>query len=529
LAAAATEAADDQLVAAVREGSDEAFEALYRRYRPRIVAYVRSMCGDHARAEDVTQEAFMSALRGLRSCDKEIVFRPWVYEIAKNACIDHIRRAGRSGEVSIDSEDFSPVEEGRISESVSGTDAEVTRRRELESLQMAFGDLPESQHRILVMRELEGLSYERIGSRMGLSRGAVESLLFRARRTVRDGFDDIDTGERCHRMRIAMEAVADGRRAGVRERRRLTTHLRQCAGCRRTAIAVGLDELALEAARERGRALRRVAALFPLPAFLRRRLDDGVGLLNAMGPAADQGASLTAKAAAVVVAAALAAGGAGIATKASGGSLGVPLVGGGAGGGEPAAGNGAGDRPPGDAGGDARSPGGTSGVGGGSGRDGTPAAQGGSGGDGDAGGGDAGGPGGGSAGGDSATGPLTGALQGADGTVGGTAGTVGGTAGTVGSSPGDTVNRLGDTVNGVVGGAADTVEQGTGIKLPAPEVDLQLPDTNLDSPSQGGGGSSGGGVDVDRVVEDTTSRLPVPTPQLPKTGITVPNTGVRLP
>ena len=326
LAATATEAPDDQLVAAVREGSEEAFETLYRRYRPRIVAYVRRMCSDHARAEDVAQDAFMSALRGLRSSDKEILFRPWLYEIAKNACIDHMRRAGRSAEVSIDSDEFSPQEEGRISQSVSGTDAAVTRRKELESLQMAFGDLPKSQHEILVMREFEGLSYDRIGMRMGITRGAVESLLFRARRTLRDGFDEIDTGARCARMRVAMEATADGRRTGMRDRRRLSIHLRDCAACRRTAVTIGLDELALAAARERGSALRRVAGLLPLPAFLRRRLEDAAGTMNSIGPAAEHGASLAGKATAVVVAAALAAGGAGVATKASGGA--VPLPGG---------------------------------------------------------------------------------------------------------------------------------------------------------------------------------------------------------
>jgi len=286
-AAAATEVADDQLVAAVREGSEEAFELLYRRYRPRIVAYVRGMVGDHARAEDIAQEAFMSALRGLRDSAQEISFRPWMYEIAKNASIDHLRRARRGAEVSIDADDFSPQEEGRISQSVSGTDAEAARRKELESLQMAFGDLPESQHQILVMRELEGLSYDRIGSRLGLTRGAVESQLFRARRTLRDGFDDIDTGERCVRMRVTMEATADGLRTGMRERRRLTMHLRDCADCRRTAVTIGLDDLALAAARDRGSALRRIAGLLPLPGFLRRRMDDGVAALNTMGPAAD--------------------------------------------------------------------------------------------------------------------------------------------------------------------------------------------------------------------------------------------------
>ena len=328
-AAAATEVADDQLVAAVREGSEEAFELLYRRYRPRIVAYVRGMVSDHARAEDIAQEAFMSALRGLRGSAQEISFRPWMYEIAKNASIDHLRRARRGAEVSIDSDDFSPQEEGRISQSVSGTDAEVARRKELESLQMAFGDLPQSQHQILVMRELEGLSYDRIGSRLGLTRGAVESQLFRARRTLRDGFDDIDTGERCVRMRVTMEATADGLRTGMRERRRLTSHLRDCADCRRTAVTIGLDDLALAAARDRGRALRRIAGLLPLPGFLRRRMEDGVAALNTVGPAAGEGVSLAGKATAVVVAAALAAGGAGVATKASGGGLSLPGVAGG--------------------------------------------------------------------------------------------------------------------------------------------------------------------------------------------------------
>ena len=323
-AAAATEVADDQLVAAVREGSEEAFELLYRRYRPRIVGYVRGMVSDHARAEDIAQEAFMSALRGLRASDQEISFRPWMYEIAKNACIDHLRRARRGAEVSIDSDDFSPQEEGRISQSVSGTDAEVARRKELESLQMAFGDLPQSQHQILVMREFEGLSYDRIGSRMGLSRGAVESQLFRARRTLRDGFDDIDTGERCVRMRVTMEATADGLRTGMRERRRLSI---APARLRRLSPHGGRDRPRRPRARgspgprQRAAPRRRAAAAARLPA----PQDGGrVAALNSMGPAAEHGASLAGKATAVVVAAALAAGGAGVATKASGGGCRCP-------------------------------------------------------------------------------------------------------------------------------------------------------------------------------------------------------------
>ena len=325
LAATATGATDEQLVAAAREGSDEAFEALFCRYRDRVVGYVRGMVSDHGRAEDIVQEAFMSALRSLRATDQDIAFRPWIYEIAKNACIDHVRRARRTQEVSIESDDFGPVEESRISQSSAGTDAAVARRAELESLRMAFHDLPSSQHQILVMRELEGLSYDKIGSRMGLTRGAVESLLFRARRRLRAGYDEIDTGARCASMRTAMEAVAHGS-ARARDRRRLSSHLHDCKPCRRAAVAMGLDSLVLVTQRDRARgALHRAAALLPLPAFLRRRLGDAGG---ALGPAAqasvEHGSTLAGKATAIVVAAALAAGGAGVTHKATGGGLPLP-------------------------------------------------------------------------------------------------------------------------------------------------------------------------------------------------------------
>ena len=517
LAAAATETADDYLVAAVRDGSEEAFEALYRRYRPRIVAFVRSMCGDHARAEDIAQEAFMSALRGLRSSDKEIAFRPWLYEIARNACIDHMRRAGRGTEVSIDSDDFSPQEEGRVSQSVSGTDAEVARRKELESLQMAFGDLPESQHQILVMRELEGLSYDRIGSRMGLSRGAVESMLFRARRTLRDGFDDIDTGERCHRMHVAMEAAAadEAHRMGMRERRRLQVHLRRCAGCRRTAVTLGLDELAVAGADRAGGPFRRVAALLPLPMFLKRRIGEGAGALNSFGPAAEQGATLAGKATAVVVAVVVAAGGAGVAHKASGGTVPLPA---GIGGDddrqtaadraadEAAAGQGAGGQD----GDPATGPNGNgpSGPGG--------AAQGGRADD---------------AGGRSSTGDASGEpAKGDAGTIEGAArplaGAVGGTTGTVGSltgSTGDKVDQTGKQVTGVVD---ETLQDMTGGRAPRlPQVDL--PGGGTGSPSTGGGTSTprlpstGDSLNVPQVQ--------VPQVNLPKTGVSVPDTGLNLP
>ncbi len=313
MVAAKTESTDEQLVAATRTGSDEAFEVLFRRYQSRIEAYARGIVSDHARAEDIVQDVFVSALRSLRSSDRKIAFKPWVYEIAKNACIDHLRRARRSSEVSIDSEDFSPGDEGRLSASVTSMDAAWSAREELDTLKMAFNDLPDAQREVLVSRELEGLSYDKISSRTGLTRSAVESMLFRARRTLKDGFDDIATGERCQRMRVAMVSLSEGN-VGLRVERRLARHLSDCAACRREAIALGLDELAFGAA-ARGRAripISRVAAFLPLPAFLRRRWLDGAGTLGSAGQggAAEQGATLAGKAAVVLAAAVLAGGGA---------------------------------------------------------------------------------------------------------------------------------------------------------------------------------------------------------------------------
>src|SRR6059058_3562245 len=104
-ARAATLQTETDLVAAVRRGDDRAFEELYARYHRRISSYIFGMVKDHARAEDLTQEVFMSALRRMRDTDRPIAFKPWVYEIARNACIDQFRRSQRGEEISYDTTD----------------------------------------------------------------------------------------------------------------------------------------------------------------------------------------------------------------------------------------------------------------------------------------------------------------------------------------------------------------------------------------------------------------------------------------
>ena len=96
---------DHQLVSRVRRGDDRAFELLYQRYQRRIAGYVFGMVKDHGRAEDITQEVFVSALRRMRQTERPIAFKPWIYEIAKNACIDAYRRSRRAEEISYDADE----------------------------------------------------------------------------------------------------------------------------------------------------------------------------------------------------------------------------------------------------------------------------------------------------------------------------------------------------------------------------------------------------------------------------------------
>src|SRR3954468_8719238 len=115
---------DHKLVAQVRRGDDRAFEALYERFHRRIQAYVFGMVKDHQRAEDVTQEVFVSALRRMRATERPIAFNPWVYEIAKNACIDAFRRSKRAEEVSYDAEEgLAPSDHSRLVGSAPTPDA----------------------------------------------------------------------------------------------------------------------------------------------------------------------------------------------------------------------------------------------------------------------------------------------------------------------------------------------------------------------------------------------------------------------
>jgi RNA polymerase sigma factor (sigma-70 family) len=261
---------EHELVAAVRRGDDRAFEELYARYRRRIGSYVFGMVGDYGRAEDISQEIFISALRRLRDTERPIAFKPWIYEIAKNACIDHFRRGRRAEEVSLDAEDALENTDRRKLVLAATPHAAVENKQQLDDLRGAFGGLSESHHQVLVMRELEGLSYSQIGERLGMSRPVVESTLFRARKRLGEEYEELVSGRRCERVCQVVDAERQHtlEALGIRERRRLARHLSHCQPCRRHARLSGFDDSVLQTPGLAGR----IAALLPIP-WLRARLE----------------------------------------------------------------------------------------------------------------------------------------------------------------------------------------------------------------------------------------------------------------
>jgi RNA polymerase sigma factor (sigma-70 family) len=192
LIAAATSAPprEEELVAAAQAGNPFAFEALFRRYRQLISGYVRARVRDEGRTEDLVQEIFFSAHNSLATLSERRAFRAWLYQIAHNACLDEARRRSRTDDLILGWDEFPPPDE-RIVVHNPSPDHQLAQKEELAELTEAIDELPRSQHDALVMRELEGRSYEEIGRRMSLSPGAVESVLFRARRGVKRAFDRV--------------------------------------------------------------------------------------------------------------------------------------------------------------------------------------------------------------------------------------------------------------------------------------------------------------------------------------------------
>ena len=173
----------DELVRRLQKGDDTAFEEFVSEYEKKIYTLALRQMGNSQDAEDITQEVFLRVYRNIGTFRAESRLSTWVYQITMNACIDATRRRSRRVEVTPmytdeDGEEQVPVElpdESYAPERVY----EQTALR--DQIREGLAHLSEEHRRILILRDINGLSYTEIGEVLGLSEGTVKSRLFRAR------------------------------------------------------------------------------------------------------------------------------------------------------------------------------------------------------------------------------------------------------------------------------------------------------------------------------------------------------------
>jgi RNA polymerase sigma-70 factor (ECF subfamily) len=177
---------DEGLVRASRQGDTRAFGKLVERYQRRVYALAFGILRQREDAWDVAQEAFVKAYRNLDRFAGQAAFYTWLYRIAYNLSLDVLRARGRRDTVALD-ENAAAVEQA-IREEGRPQDAapnELHERRETAlAVQKAMEKLSEKHRAIIVLREIEGLSYEEMAEVLGISKGTVMSRLFHARKNL---------------------------------------------------------------------------------------------------------------------------------------------------------------------------------------------------------------------------------------------------------------------------------------------------------------------------------------------------------
>jgi RNA polymerase sigma factor (sigma-70 family) len=276
---------DERLITLIRRGNHHAFEALVARYQARLLAFCRHMLSSREDAEDVLQEVFAAAFNAILADAREINVRPWLYRIARNRSLNHLRKAQAIG---VDSMDVHLSEHGLT------TADKVHKREEFRQLMSDVQELPETQRTALLLREIDALSYDQIAEAMETTVPSVKSLLVRARVGLAEAAEARQLT--CEEVRDELGEVAEGLRRTTPPARR---HLRTCDRC----------QLFRKQLRQTNRAL---AAVFPVgPLLLLKKL-----LLAHAG-----GAAAGTSGAAAAGGSAAAAGAAGAAGAAAGGAM----------------------------------------------------------------------------------------------------------------------------------------------------------------------------------------------------------------
>jgi RNA polymerase sigma factor (sigma-70 family) len=245
---------DEKLIAMARAGNPGAFEAIVDRYQGRLLGFCRQMLSSTEDAEDVLQEVFVNAYRAMLADEREINLRPWLYRIARNRCLNYLRKPKADAQESMD----------MVPEVDAASTAErVHNREEFRQILSDVNKLPETQRAALLLREMDALSYEEIAAAMDTTVPSVKSLLVRARISLAEASQArlLTCGE----VRIELSEAAEGLRKASAPVRR---HVRECEECADFRSQIRSTEKALAA-------LSPIGPLFAFKGFILSKLGLG--------------------------------------------------------------------------------------------------------------------------------------------------------------------------------------------------------------------------------------------------------------
>lgn len=261
-----------------RAGNPGAFEAIVDRYQGRLLGFCRQMLGSTEDAEDVLQEVFVNAYRAMLADEREINLRPWLYRIARNRCLNHLRKPTADAQESMD---MVPGVEA------ASTAERVHNREEFRQILSDVNKLPETQRTALLLREMDALSYEEIAAAMDTTVPSVKSLLVRARISLAEASQARQLT--CAEVRLELSEAAEGLRKVSPPVRR---HVRECEECADFRSQIRSNEKALAA-------LFPVGPLIAFKSFILSKLGlggggaagAGAGAAGATGAGAGAGAA----------------------------------------------------------------------------------------------------------------------------------------------------------------------------------------------------------------------------------------------
>ncbi len=186
---------DRDLVLAARAGDREAFRTLFERYHKRAYSLALGVVRQPDDALDVVQDAFIKAHKHLDKFEGASSFYTWLYRIVMNLAIDHLRKHRRVKPVELDEQKLGDPDAGDdalLPKLLGGNPGRALLDKEIRArIDAARGELSDNHRAVLVMRELEGLSYEEMATAMGCSKGTIMSRLFHARKNMQKRLVDL--------------------------------------------------------------------------------------------------------------------------------------------------------------------------------------------------------------------------------------------------------------------------------------------------------------------------------------------------